>query len=60
VRVGTPGGGGYGDPRERDPIVVAEDVRLGRYSAEQARTLFGVILTDGLEPDLEATAAARQ
>ena len=32
VRVRTPGGGGYGDPRERDRAAVAEDVRLGRYS----------------------------
>lgn len=41
VRVRTPGGGGYGDPRERDPEAVAEDVRLGRYSAEAAARLFG-------------------
>ena len=30
VRVKTPGGGGYGDPLERDPALVAEDKRLGR------------------------------
>lgn len=41
VRVRTPGGGGYGDPAQRDPALIAEDVRLGRYTAEQARTLFG-------------------
>lgn len=41
VRVRTPGGGGYGDPAQRDPALVAEDVRLGRYSAEEARRLFG-------------------
>ena len=41
VRVRTPGGGGYGDPALRDPALVAEDVRLGRYSAEEARRLFG-------------------
>lgn len=41
VRVRTPGGGGYGDPASRDPALVAEDVRLGRYTAEQARDLFG-------------------
>ncbi len=29
VEVRTPGGGGYGDPSERDPAAVAEDVRLG-------------------------------
>lgn len=41
VRVRTPGGGGYGDAARRDPALVAEDVRLGRYSAEEARRLFG-------------------
>ncbi|NNE50825.1 MAG: methylhydantoinase [Sulfitobacter sp.] len=30
VRVRTPGGGGYGDPEERDPALEAEDRRLGR------------------------------
>ena len=60
VRVGTPGGGGYGDPRERDPASVAEDVRLGRYTVEQATSLFGVVLNEDLRPDLAATEAARQ
>ena len=41
VRVRTPGGGGYGDPARRDPHLIAEDVRLGRYSAEMALALFG-------------------
>ena len=41
VRVRTPGGGGYGDPARRDPALVAEDVRLGRYSAAEAKALFG-------------------
>jgi N-methylhydantoinase B len=40
VRVRTPGGGGYGPPAARDPEAVAEDVRLGRYSAEDAARLF--------------------
>jgi N-methylhydantoinase B len=42
VRVRTPGGGGYGDPAERDPTAVLEDVRLGYYTAEEAARLFGV------------------
>ena len=41
VRVRTPGGGGYGLPRNRDPELIAEDVRLGRYSAEDAQRLWG-------------------
>ena len=44
VRVRTPGGGGYGDPALRDPALVAEDVRLGRYTVEQAARFFGVKL----------------
>ncbi|MCC6304607.1 MAG: hydantoinase B/oxoprolinase family protein [Rhodobacteraceae bacterium] len=40
VRVRTPGGGGYGDPARRDPAAVAEDVRLGRYDAAEARRRF--------------------
>ncbi|MBN9675809.1 hydantoinase B/oxoprolinase family protein [Salipiger bermudensis] len=41
VRVKTPGGGGYGDPATRERALVDEDVRLGRYSAEEAKRLFG-------------------
>jgi N-methylhydantoinase B len=40
VRVRTPGGGGYGEPSDRDPALVAEDVRLGRYSDADARKLW--------------------
>ena len=40
VRVRTPGGGGYGDPALRNPALVDEDVRLGRYSEDEARRLF--------------------
>lgn len=58
VRVRTPGGGGYGDPFARDPALVAEDVRLGRYSAGEARALFGVALA-GEPPEVDAAATAR-
>ncbi len=44
VRVRTPGGGGYGDPTARSPAAVAEDVRLGRYTAEEAEARFRVSL----------------
>jgi N-methylhydantoinase B len=40
VRVRTPGGGGYGEPSDRDPALVAEDIRLGRYSDADARKLW--------------------
>jgi N-methylhydantoinase B len=47
VRVGTPGGGGYGDPRQRDPELVRRDVAMGYYTAEDAERLFGANSLDG-------------
>ena len=41
VSVGTPGGGGYGDPAERDPALVAHDVAMGYYTPQQAEQMFG-------------------
>jgi N-methylhydantoinase B len=41
VSLRTPGGGGYGDPDERDPEAVRRDVRLGKLSAEAARDAYG-------------------
>ena len=46
VRVGTPGGGGYGPASERDREAVLRDVRLGYYTAEQAERLFGIAEAD--------------
>jgi N-methylhydantoinase B len=41
VQVRTPGGGGYGDPRERDPALVARDVRRNYISAGDAQRDYG-------------------
>ncbi|HET9735249.1 MAG TPA: hydantoinase B/oxoprolinase family protein [Burkholderiales bacterium] len=35
------GGGGYGDPRQRDPDAVARDLKEGKVSAESARRDYG-------------------
>jgi N-methylhydantoinase B/oxoprolinase/acetone carboxylase alpha subunit len=43
IRLTTPGGGGYGDPRRRDPALVAE----GYVSAEAAQRLYGWRLAPG-------------
>jgi N-methylhydantoinase B len=59
VRVSTPGGGGYGDPRRRDPALVARDVQRGYYTREQARELFGVALSESGEVDGAATLQLR-
>jgi N-methylhydantoinase B len=55
----TPGGGGYGDPLERDVLAVLDDYRESRVTLEAAATDYGVVITDGAV-DEEATAKARQ
>ena len=37
----VPGGGGFGDPREREPGRVQEDVLNGLVSAEAAARIYG-------------------
>ena len=41
VRLETPGGGGYGQPSERDPALVARDLRLGYISEAAAKDVYG-------------------
>jgi N-methylhydantoinase B len=56
------GAGGYGDPLERDPRTVLEDVLDGYVSVEAARADYGVVITEtGLDMavDESATAAVR-
>src|SRR5690606_993365 len=59
VRIESPGGGGYGPPRERAPEAVAEDVRLGYVTPEGARSAYGVVVGAGGEIDLHATRKLR-
>ncbi len=47
VSVRTPGGGGYGDPADRDPEAVRRDVRLGKLSEEAAQERYGVEVDGG-------------
>lgn len=47
------GGGGYGVPTERDAEQVREDVRDGLISRETAREVFGVAVSDALDPVLD-------
>lgn len=42
LKVLTPGGGGYGDPLERDPEKVLEDYIDGKVSLDMAREQYGV------------------
>jgi N-methylhydantoinase B len=55
-----PGGGGMGDPIERDPALVARDVRDGLVSAEAARHDYKVVLSPDGTVDQQATQALRE
>ncbi len=62
VRIRTTGGGGWGDPLDRDPDLVARDVRWGKVSRDGALSDYGVVLTGGDEDavaDADATRAER-
>ena len=56
-------GGGYGDPLERDPYLVAHRVREEWISKEFAEKTYGVVVDDSKEeyvPDIEATKVLRE
>jgi N-methylhydantoinase B len=51
------GAGGHGDPLDRDPALVAEDVLDEKVSLEAARTEYGVVI-DPLTRTVDAGATA--
>jgi N-methylhydantoinase B len=55
----TGGGGGFGNPLERDPEEVRNDVLEKYTSVEHARSAYGVVLDDNLQVDAAATAELR-
>ena len=64
VRIRTTGGGGWGNPLERDPSLVVRDVVWRKVSPEAALAAYGVVLTGSLDDDTlgldeAATAAER-
>jgi len=64
VRVETTGGGGWGDPLEREVDLVVRDVLQGKISTQAAREDYGVVLAgtssaSGVSADANATAALR-
>ena len=62
IRIRTTGGGGWGDPLERDPEMVVRDVVWRKVSPEAALADYGVVLTgtlDDLGHDADATARTR-
>jgi N-methylhydantoinase B len=59
IRLELPGGGGFGNPRDRDPERVAADVADGLISREAAAREYGVALTPDSRVDVAATARLR-
>ena len=53
------GGGGYGDPFQRDAEAVRRDVRDGLIGPSAAREVFGVVVDDAEDPRLDAAATER-
>lgn len=68
IRLSSPGGGGYGDPLDRDPAAVVRDLDCGLIDQAQAETAYGVVVASALPLgdrhrytlDLEASAARRR
>jgi N-methylhydantoinase B/oxoprolinase/acetone carboxylase alpha subunit len=61
VTIEIPGGGGYGEPHERDPALVLADVRGGYVSEAAARERYGVAIdTANWKVDTEVTRGLRR
>ena len=59
-RFANASGSGFGDPLERDPDRVLGDLRDGYVTPATARSVYGVVVTDGGRAvDVAATATAR-
>jgi N-methylhydantoinase B len=59
IRLELPGGGGFGDPRARDPQSVRADVLDGLITADEARTDYGVVIDAKGDINLAETARIR-
>jgi len=59
IRLELPGGGGHGDPRQRDPALVAVDVADGLISSEFAERDYAVILRSDGSVDADETRRRR-
>lgn len=60
IRLKTGGGGGYGNPLNRDPKRVLEDVIDGYITREQAEKDYGVIITPDMKIDVDQTKMLRE
>jgi N-methylhydantoinase B len=60
LRIGTPGGAGYGDPLEREPESVVQDIRKGVLTRPHAAREYGVAVNADLTIDVAETRRLRE
>jgi len=60
VTILAAGGGGYGDPMERDAMLVAADVVQGYVTSDQAASAYGVVVSSAGTVDEDATSTLRR
>ena len=61
ARLITAAGGGYGNPLERDPALIQDDVRNDLLTIRQAKEIYGVVIDPAtLAVDGEATLVLRK
>jgi N-methylhydantoinase B len=61
LRIMTAGGGGWGDPHDRDPLAVLNDVLDGKLTPAYAKREYGVVFdTDLSDVDVAATTELRE
>jgi N-methylhydantoinase B len=61
IQLQTPGGGGYGNPLQRDIALVVRDVQCQYISRDTARQVYGVLFQgQSLEVDIAATQELRR
>lgn len=53
------GGGGFGDPLERDPQSILRDVEMGLVTNEAAEQIYGTLISSGVL-DVEGTSGRRE
>lgn len=58
--LGPSSGGGWGDPLEREPERVVDDIGLRAVSRQAAHDIYGVVVTEAGDLDAAATEARRQ
>src|SRR3954463_1111893 len=60
IRIQAPNAAGYGDPLERDPAMVREDVLDDFTTVELARDAYGVVFVDERDFEVDAEATERR